>query len=122
MAEDCTLAAGEQRGHLAPVGGGHRMPGEVDATVDLVEAAVAKAKLDLVTRYARIEELRGANRPVLARRQAGDRPVGECRGGFARHMRVNPPLARYAPLVGLDDFVEGRALGRLAAGPACGGD
>src|SRR4051812_32037992 len=45
MAQDRTLAAGEQGSHLAPVGGGHRMPDEVDAAVNLVEAGVAQAML-----------------------------------------------------------------------------
>jgi hypothetical protein len=74
--------------------------------------------------------LPASHHPMLATRQLREDPVSSASGGFCAHTTHNPPLDGGAPVraecrggsVRLDDLVEGRALGRLAAGGAGGGD
>src|SRR5436190_16346466 len=100
MAQDRTLAAGEQGSHLAPVGGGHRMPDEVDAAVNLVESGVAQAMLDLAACHASAKELSSCDHPVLGAGQGCDEPIGRFSVVLGTHNVPNPTFAGAAPSSG----------------------
>ena len=131
-------AAGEQRGHVPRVGCAAPCAQEVDAAVDFVERPLFEAASRPDAAHACIQQLPPRHHAVLAARQRRDGPVTrlECAigrtytvpnptldgGAPARSSLVGCRAARRARSVRFDDFVQGGALSRLAAGGASGGD
>ena len=77
------LTAGEERRHLVFVGGRHRTR-EVDAAVDLGQAACLEANRDLLPSHAGREHLGASDYPKLQARDARDHPICEMGAGLRR--------------------------------------
>jgi hypothetical protein len=71
----CPLPAGKERAHLAGVGCRRGVAGEVDATVDLVEATALEPDLDLASGDAGLQELPASHDAELPRGDDGDQAV-----------------------------------------------
>ena len=97
MAEDRSLAARQQGGHLGSVGGGDRMPHEVDPAVELMETAASEATTDFRGAQPSRDELPSGDNAVLLARQLGDRAIWGVGEGLCVHMTLNPPLVVSAP-------------------------
>lgn len=92
MAEGGVEAEGEERGHLIGVGRARYGANEVDAAVDLVEAVVVEAEVDLAGRDPRLEQLPPRDHPVLPGRQGREDAIREASRRFTTHSVVNPVL------------------------------
>jgi hypothetical protein len=100
MAEDGVVAAGQQRPGLERERRRDLVAHQIDAAVDLVEAAGGEPQLDLVAGHAPVEQLPPRHHPVLSRREPRDHPVRESTGDLNGYIPFNPALDWGAPVAG----------------------
>ena len=97
MAQDRSRTAGEQRRSLTAVRGGHRVPDQIDATVNFVQPPVAQSSVDVVASDPGAEKLTSGDDTVLACRELGNQPVTTVSEGLVCHVQTNPSAASHAP-------------------------
>ena len=101
VAEDGTVAAGQDGRHLGRVRMACFMPDEVDATVDLDETASREAGGDLLGGNAALDQLPPSDYAELPTRKPRDHAVRQLTAWLTPHTGVNPALDASARQLGV---------------------
>jgi hypothetical protein len=97
VTQDCCFPAREQCCLLDCKWWWDAVSNQIDAAVNLMEAAALESKLDLSSRHAFLKKLPPGDNPMLPCRERRDDAVRTPREGFTTHNVVNPTLDLGAP-------------------------